>query len=81
MVTVEHKVIICIFLKQELVEGMSVDNLRKLVLQVVQRQPGMLFDLMEVPPGEPAPPPTRGRPAWCRCDHCVDMPTDLEKLC
>lgn len=60
--------------------------LRGIVLQILERQPGMLFDLLEAPPGTPQPGPqppaaAAAAPHWCTCDHCIEMPTDIERKC
>lgn len=72
-------------------------EVRQLLVRVLNRQPGLVFDLVEQPdpaaPGAappdprpsgpgPAPPgPAPPKPAWCRCNNCHEMQTDLERLC
>lgn len=57
---------------------MEVTELRALVVAVLERQPGMVFDLLEVPPPSP---PSQGALGWCICGNCRAMPSDEEKLC
>lgn len=56
-------------------------QLRGIVLQILERQPGLIFDLLEEDPPHPAPPPAAGSPEWCICNNCQDMPSDVERLC
>ena len=59
---------------------MDMKTLKEMMMQVVNRQPGLLFDLLEAPAGQPTTHSTNS-PNWCKCYNCTDMPTDEEKLC
>ena len=61
---------------QSLVEDLDENSLREVVLQVLRRQLGMIFDFMEAAPvteaHQPGPAvPTRS-PQWCTCANCGD---------
>ena len=70
---------------QNLVDGLNVDQLRRLALELLRRQPAAYADLVngEIPAGDdpPDPPPEENVPEWCRCGHCVIMPTQEENKC
>lgn len=59
----------------------------QLLLQAVQRKPGMMWDLLKMQSeagggGAPEPPHhENATPHWCVCGHCRDMPTVLEEKC
>ena len=60
---------------------MSLEEHRDLTRQLLQRQPGLVFDaLMMHQRRHGVPPPVPGIP-WCTCTHCRDMPTDRERKC
>ncbi|XP_070407658.1 P2X purinoceptor 7-like [Nothobranchius furzeri] len=48
---------------------------------VLDRDPGVHFDLLALSGPPATTPPTSNQPSWCVCSHCRDMPTDLEKKC
>ena len=62
---------------------MEAEKLRDIVLKLVDREPGLLFDLVEgVDDGNGgSPSPNTGSPSWCRCGNCREMPTELERKC
>lgn len=56
------------------------------MLQLVDREPGLVFDLCEAagvpagdPPEEPVPGPSPNMSSWCKYNHRREMPTDLER--
>ena len=51
--------------------------------RLIQRQPGLLFDVLLEWRNRHGDPPAAGTPGvpWCSCDNCRDMPTDREKVC
>uniref|UniRef100_A0A8C6U9R1 P2X purinoreceptor 7 intracellular domain-containing protein n=1 Tax=Neogobius melanostomus TaxID=47308 RepID=A0A8C6U9R1_9GOBI len=60
---------------------MTLEQAQDVLTRVVDRDPGVLFDILShsAPPGRNAP--TENQPPWCRCAHCREMPTDIEKKC
>ncbi|XP_060576426.1 P2X purinoceptor 7-like, partial [Ruditapes philippinarum] len=59
-------------------------EIKKLVIQLIKREPGLLFDLLEddgTPPPQPPHPAASNIPSWCRCLNCREMPTELERKC
>lgn len=51
--------------------------------KILNRTPGILFDvmsLMEVPP-HPDPVPDPAALHWCTCQNCREMDTDIERVC
>ena len=74
---------------REKIVQLSEEQLRELLNNVVNRQPGMIFNLLEElekgsggdsPAPPPPPPPTSSLP-WCVCGECRRMPTQLEEVC
>ena len=64
------------------------DQLRSLALELLRRQPAAFADIVsgEIPAGdalEPpnSPPDDENVPEWCKCGHCVAMPTQEENKC
>lgn len=60
---------------------MTLQQAQDVLGRVLNRDPGILFDVL----GHSAPPrrsaATENQPTWCRCAHCREMPTDVEKKC
>ncbi|XP_054605979.1 uncharacterized protein [Nothobranchius furzeri] len=52
-----------------------------ILTMVLDRDPGVLFDVLALSGPPATTPPTSNQPSWCVCSHCRDMPTDLEKKC
>ena len=74
---------------QNLVDGLEVQALRMLALELLRRQPAAFADVVNgeiaagdwQPPTHPNPPPDNNLPEWCKCGHCVVMPTQEENKC
>ncbi|XP_052281356.1 uncharacterized protein LOC127878869 [Dreissena polymorpha] len=68
---------------RDVVKDMPVDELRELVLKLIDREPGLVIDLCEGAQAGDNPPPTPEplQPAWCTCGNCRAMATDLENVC
>ncbi|XP_062621673.1 uncharacterized protein LOC134283245 [Saccostrea cucullata] len=72
---------------QERIHNMPENNLRDLVYQLCQRNPSLVFGVLEecskAERGEHHPPPAhmQGQPDWCCCSHCREMPTQVERVC
>ena len=70
-------------------EGLNVDDLRRLALELLRRQPAAFADIVNgelaagdgLPADPPNPPPNENVPEWCKCGHCVVMPTQEENKC
>lgn len=63
---------------------MKAKKLKDLVLKLIKREPGLVFDLIEddwTPPPQPPQPTPTNIPSWCRCLNCTEMPTELERKC
>ena len=58
-------------------------ELRHVVLQLAERQPGLVNDLIfPVPPDQGYYPPVpTASPNWCVCSRCRQMPTEIERVC
>ena len=70
-----------------LLNSLSEADMRALLTQVVERQPGVLFNIHQYQSRshQGSSPEHHGRnnnvPGWCVCENCWDMPIDLEKKC
>jgi hypothetical protein len=68
---------------QRLLQEMSLDDHRRLAAGMLERQPGLIFDLLlehQQRHGAPTSAEVPGVP-WCTCGKCRDMPTDRERKC
>ena len=63
---------------------MEREKMKGIMLKLVDREPGLLFDILleddSDPPISPDPS-TSSMLDWCRCGHCIQMPTELERKC
>ncbi|KAL7371934.1 hypothetical protein ABVT39_007194 [Epinephelus coioides] len=62
---------------------MSLEDYRDLTARLLERQPGLVFDLLaerQSRHGAPVSAEVVGVP-WCTCNNCRYMPTDLERKC
>nr|XP_034316166.1 uncharacterized protein LOC105320755 [Crassostrea gigas] len=75
---------------QERIEGLSLDSMRIAILNAYYQQPSFIFRVLEAtnhpsnpvnPPSSPIPPSPQDIPSWCRCTHCREMPSEVEKRC
>jgi hypothetical protein len=65
---------------------MTGDSAKETLCQVVERQPGLIFDILDrvaSGQGQPGyhPQPGSSAPQWCYCSHCREMPTVAERVC
>ncbi|XP_069110178.1 P2X purinoceptor 7-like [Argopecten irradians] len=68
------------------VENMSEREAKDFLLEVVERHPTFVLDVMETTDVQPQghhPPPAAGGQnlPWCSCGKCRDMPTPEERVC
>ncbi|CAL9705809.1 unnamed protein product [Knipowitschia caucasica] len=67
--------------ERALIQNLSPEQCRDVLTKAVDGDPGVLFDIIT----NNAPPErntsTENPPPWCRCAHCREMPTDVEKKC
>lgn len=69
------------------VEQMSAEGLRELVMQVCERDPSLILDVVhhtsqeERGRGGYHPLPDSDSPDWCVCGRCREMPTEEEREC
>ncbi|XP_041953671.1 uncharacterized protein LOC121713243 [Alosa sapidissima] len=69
--------------RQRLLQEMSLEDHRRLTAGLLERQPGLIFNLLmehQQRHGAPTSAEVSGVP-WCTCGHCRDMPTDRERKC
>ncbi|XP_011671876.1 uncharacterized protein LOC115925136 [Strongylocentrotus purpuratus] len=62
-----------------LIAGLTVDRMRDVLLGVVERESGLVLDLLSCPPREELRPSPQ--PGWCSCGNCRPMQRDIEALC
>ena len=65
---------------------MDLVTLRAFAVELLRRQPAAFADLVNGEfPGAPPDPDQEDDlenvPEWCKCGHCVEMPTQLENKC
>ncbi|KAK6171802.1 hypothetical protein SNE40_018230 [Patella caerulea] len=63
---------------------MKEDSCRKLLLNVAERMPELVFDIssaLKVDDKVEPEKPNTSIPGWCTCHNCQDMPSDAENLC
>ncbi|XP_065153424.1 P2X purinoceptor 7-like [Paramisgurnus dabryanus] len=65
---------------QARLQSLEADQRDGLLQLVLDRLPGLLFDLLALQ-DNPQIPPVTGHMHWCVCSNCRDMPTDIERLC
>ncbi|KAL7394960.1 hypothetical protein ABVT39_007775 [Epinephelus coioides] len=65
---------------QELIENMSQDDATGLLQRVMDREPRLIFDVLQLAHQRPEAP-VEGGPQWCRCTRCRLMPTDIQNKC
>nr|XP_055041339.1 P2X purinoceptor 7-like [Misgurnus anguillicaudatus] len=68
---------------ERLLQDMTLDDHRRLTAGMLERQPGLIFDLLfthQQRHGAYTSAEVPGLP-WCTCSHCRDMPTDRERKC
>ncbi|XP_070554571.1 P2X purinoceptor 7-like [Ptychodera flava] len=68
---------------QAMISKMSSEEKDNLILEMVERNPSMVFDLVKTPAPQQGyhPPPSANQPSWCICSHCREMPTLPERKC
>ncbi|KAK0132497.1 hypothetical protein N1851_032634 [Merluccius polli] len=66
-----------------LLHQMILEEHRELTTQLLERQPGLVFDALMMHQCRHAAPPFAGVPGvpWCSCGNCREMPTDRERKC
>ena len=59
---------------------MEREKMKGIMLKLMDREPGLLFNILleddRDPPISPDPS-TYSMLDWCRCRHCIQMPTEL----
>ena len=70
----------CVLYFQRLLEDMTLEEHRQLTSELLQQQPGLIFDAFMMHQCRRGVP-FAGVPGvpWCTCGNCRDMPTDREK--
>nr|XP_033492051.1 uncharacterized protein LOC117263021 [Epinephelus lanceolatus] len=62
------------------IQQMREVKLRLLATQLFSREPGLVFDALEIFRDTPTPPPAAALP-WCTCGNCREMATYAERKC
>jgi hypothetical protein len=65
---------------QKKLDEMPAEKLREVLKGVLQKTPGILFDVMEPEGGRHNPPPNADLD-WCTCSNCTQMPSVAERVC
>ncbi|KAK7880486.1 hypothetical protein WMY93_032868 [Mugilogobius chulae] len=68
----------------QLLSSMSLIDLRSLTQHLLERQPGLIFDVLEAQATAVQPTaPSSVQPvlSWCKCINCEKMPTTRERKC
>ncbi|XDV31705.1 hypothetical protein PO909_002668 [Leuciscus waleckii] len=65
---------------QNLIGNMNVAETQGLLLRVMNREPGLIFDVLQ-PPAHQEEQQLQDVPRWCSCTRCIEMPSDIEKKC
>lgn len=75
--------IVCMDILQDLLSQMSLEEWRSFGRDALERQPGLVFDILALHQNRTGPPPSAGVPGvpWCTCGNCREMPTDRERRC
>ena len=64
---------------------MSERDMRTLIYQITQREPALVFDIIDMTAEGGAPQQGQGgpspAPSWCVCGKCREMPTVEERVC
>ena len=63
---------------------METEQLRDLVVEMINAHPGLVFNILEPADQQPGgyhPQPGDNLPDWCVCTKCRQMPTEAEKVC
>jgi len=66
------------------VSRLTEEEAHGLLVRVIDQQPGLVFNLLELHPAAPGgyhPAPGSPAPSWCVCSSCREMPTLEERLC
>lgn len=64
-----------------MINRLGLEQIRELLHQVAERQPGLLFDIWERQPRQEGDGPEAMQPHWCSCTRCREMPQFVENLC
>ncbi|KAK7916713.1 hypothetical protein WMY93_012474 [Mugilogobius chulae] len=64
------------------IQKMGLEECQQLLHQCLQREPGLIFDILSHTPDPPPPgPPNPEQLRWCVCRNCKPMPTLHEQKC
>lgn len=64
------------------IQRLSLQDCQQLLQRCLDREPGLILDLLSLTPDPPAPDPRPPQaPGWCICSNCKNMPTLLEQKC
>lgn len=67
---------------QTLASQLTRSKLEGIFVQLANRNPGLIIDLLQDAPSNCSPDgQVTVNPNWCACGHCREMPTDIEKVC